>query len=359
MAHLNSRHLDQRARCRLILLLAVASLAQAGAGEWTELTGRLLDPVPFKVKAHPQDTVAVDRKTGMVIVNRYGGLYTSSDRGETFRRVDVDRGGGGSFAAWSIISHPEGSRHLVVSCDCAAVQYSEDGGKTWENRPSPIRFDYAAADWESGSFIAAPHESTAILLSTDGARTWLPTSFKDYGDPHWGVGIFSPKELVVYKDGIHRSADGGQTWTTVLQGPSCVGAVIHMQGTGYWMANQDGLGRVLITTDKGVTWTVLGKPLAAPGWFGPCLGRDRNHLLVLSQEGIVETTDAGEHWTLVAAYPATAPKGSLRTTRYSFGLAYDVQQGICYLSAPKPNLNGATLWRYARGAMPTGKPTPP
>jgi photosystem II stability/assembly factor-like uncharacterized protein len=336
------------------LLIPAAGPVRSPAGEWTALTDRLRDPVPFKINAHPQDTVAVDRTTGILIVNRYGGLYTSRDRGESFSRVEGDRGGGGSFAAWSIASHPEGGKHLVVSCDCSALQYTEDGGKTWENRPNRIRFDYCAADWDSMSFIGAPHESTSILLSTDGAKTWQPTRFKDNGDPHWGVGIFSPTELVVFKEGIQRSADGGQTWTPVLQGPSCVGSVLVSQGIGYWMANQEGKGRVLITRDKGLTWTVMGKPLGAPGWFGPCFGRDKS-LFVLGQEGILETTDAGEHWTLVTAYPPGAPEGNLKTTRYSFGLAYDPQQDIFYLSAPRGGLVGATLWRYVRSQAPAGK----
>jgi photosystem II stability/assembly factor-like uncharacterized protein len=312
------------------------------------LTDRLRDPVPAPFNAHPQDTVAVDRGTGIVIVNRYGGLFTSSDRGETFRRVNVDRGGGGSFAAWSIVSHPEGGKHLVLSCDCSAYQFSEDGGKTWDNRPSRTRFDYAAADWDSMSFIGTPHESPSILLSDDGATKWRTTSFTDSSDPHWGVGIFSATEMVVYKDGIQRSTDAGKTWTTVLQGPACVGAVIVSRGIGYWMSNRDGKGQILTTKDKGLTWTVLGKPLAAQGWFGPALGRDKDHMVVLTQEGIVETTDAGEHWSLVTAYPPGAPKGALRTTRYSFGLAYDPRQEIFYLSAPRGSLTGATLWRYTR-----------
>jgi len=71
-------------------------------------------------------------------------------------------------------------------------------------------------------------------------------------------------------------------------------------------------------------------------------------MVVLTKEGIFETVDAGAHWTLVSGYPPGMPKGSLRSTRCSFGLAYDSQHETFFVSAPNGNLGGATLWRYSR-----------
>ena len=201
-------------------------------------------------------------------------------------------------------------------------------------------------DWEATgtACLAMTHETHGVLvLSTDSGATWKVLG-KDFALP---VGIFDPQTLLVgnYKIGLQRSTDGGATWTKVCDLPrtslsaayAAEGtSIIVYKGAGY-LLTENGL---LVSKDKGATWTTLGAPVktcSPPGKFrvsGPFFGADKKHILVVGMDGVFQTANGGADWKKVASYPSSDPEFPVHSC-----FAWDSAHNIVYAArAGKPGL---------------------
>jgi hypothetical protein len=173
--------------------------------------------------------------------------------------------------SFSLNADPAGKRLACFMLDgkCA---WTGDGGQIWQAMASVGRnWDFAAVDWSTPdvkNIIAGLHESGGqVLTSVDGGKSWKKL-FKDKEfDKSGGLGIFDARTLVYTQQGkgIQRSTDGGETWTKVSD-LEPIGRVAQvLKGTAYWLGREG----LLVSKDRGATWTVQGKPVAAT--IGPMI----------------------------------------------------------------------------------------
>jgi photosystem II stability/assembly factor-like uncharacterized protein len=234
------------------------------------------------------------------------GIFESRDGGETFSLLTTLAGQPGSEVWDDPKNQPPG--HLGISGFVtdgpdrfwAIVQgigafETEDGGTSWTPRNKGLRRDWPA-DWEEVGFCV--HK--LVRSPSDGSR------------------MFQQNHV-----GMHRSDDGGRSWTEVTEGlPSEFGfaAAVHPhdRDTFYVIPLDAGHGRIMPegkaavwqTRDGGSSWRALrtGLPQAnahlgvlrqgmaiggedVPGvYFGTSTGQ------------VFASADAGETWTEAASY---------------------------------------------------------
>lgn len=250
---------------------------------------------------------------------------------------------------------------------------SADGGATWTREETPtrlsmlgvsVRGDHAIAVGQMGAVLVRGSDGKwtevqsgtqerlfsvgvntdgtalavgafgALLRSTDGGRTWVPSApqwtgtFKDtagrLGD------FFEPsmysvqladdgRAWVVGELGLAmRSVDGGQTWQIGHAGESSVDGVaptlfalsVRADGTGFAVGQE---GYLLKTEDDGVSWTAVERPTHAnllgvsASADGSVLATGMRDMLISTDHGAtwkrVEGADVATGWYSGAAHP--------------------------------------------------------
>jgi photosystem II stability/assembly factor-like uncharacterized protein len=287
----------------------------------------------------------------------------SADAGKTFKCVNDDKDAARYFGCggWGMQIDSRGSSIFSIGATdhSRAVTYSLDGGKAWEKVPTTANGHgiWGAADFESKTILMYGNEGEHFWSSADLGKTWAPIKKEILG-----AGIFNDKEWVVSKSSgsrgiclvgqIERTADGGKTWARVAD-YACLGPMKLFKGVGYWTAQKDDKHWVVVTTrDKGKTWQELGTPFEEDSYvnYGPIIGKDENHLFVMTWWGFLETTDAGDHWKMAAPFSGDGPKceASLNLHSYLVGAClpsvdYDPVHDALYFA------NGGNVWLAGSG----------
>lgn len=303
-----------------LALLLLAPFAVAAA-EWVNISDPVTTPFPKPGTYGPTAGVAVDRVSGEVfMVAADYGLWKSSDRGGSFTRVDEKTIGGRCETGWALNLDPAG-RRLFCFMIYGSSALTTDGGKTWA-KSKTSHLDYGAVDWEDTGkrLLALRHESGGMLTtSDDGGATW-----KDLEKGFNNLGVFDRNTFVATKakeKGIFRSTDTGATWTQVFADSPVAAVPVVFKGAGYWPTGKT----VLVSRDKGATWSELGAPVEAV--FGPWFGKDAQHLVVVGKGGFSESKDGGKTWQVVAPLPAGFGVG-----RVGPNYAWDPNANIFYAS---------------------------
>jgi len=236
------------------------------------------------------------------------GIFESRDNGETWSLLSTLSGQHGSEAWDDPANQPPG--HLGISgfvTDAgdsdrffAIVQgigafETEDGGTSWTPRNRGLRRDWPA-DWEDVGFCV--HK--LVRSPQDGRRM--------YQQNHVGM---------------HRSDDGGQSWTEITEGlPGDFGfpAAVHPHDVdtfyvipvdgGHDRTMHDGKATVWRTRDAGSTWEPLRKGLpqenARLGVLRQAMVIDTHDVPGLyfgtSTGQVFASPDEGETWSEIASY---------------------------------------------------------
>lgn len=154
-------------------------------GTWESVT-RGLPPAP-QVRAllvHPENPAVIYAGT------QYG-VYRSDNRGEHWEAIDTPREG---RDVWSLASHPENSDVLYAGFEPCSIERSEDGGAHWQ------RMDTDG--------VVFPH-----------ITTYMPPLAKRVigitADPSNPLDMYAAIEV----GGLLGSRDGGESWTSLIDGP--------------------------------------------------------------------------------------------------------------------------------------------
>ena len=283
------------------------SAAVAADGDWETVTAELLKTE--KPGYGGLCGILVDHQSGTVYLNLSDkGLYSSTDRCKTFKRLSDKGLKGRTETPGCLILDPTGKSKKIVTALVygAPVSYSTDEGASWKMMNGKSgHVDWFALDWTDPDHkfvLALKHEAADLLLvSHDGGQSFDEVG-KGYG-PAW---VFDGKTAVVSqaknkdvpKPGILRTADGAKTFKPVAEGYIAGKALPKFRdGVLYWLVD----GALISTADKGETWKKVGD--LKDGRYGPIFGKDAKQMFVLTGAGVVESTDGGASWSKPIAPP--------------------------------------------------------
>jgi hypothetical protein len=108
-------------------------------------------------------------------------------------------------------------------------------------------------------------------------------------------------------NGLHRTTNGGATWTKVSSESVLGFPVKFTNGKLYWPVNNTGL---IMSTNNGVTWTKTcsaGNRTTCGGFQGAFTEMPGNKIVTISNgtSKIITSTDDGKTWATVASIPFT------------------------------------------------------
>jgi photosystem II stability/assembly factor-like uncharacterized protein len=252
-----------------------------------------------------------------------GGLFTSTDGGETFelerglwnhdsRGGDLFAGEGSGMTHWfgtpaavesgefapgihSIVVDPRNPKRVLVAISTAGVLETTDGGATWQGRNRGMLNDYLpdpAAEWgHDPHFVTLStgqpdhvwqQNHSGVFYSSDGAATWTRVSQPDAG-VHFGFPIAvdaedgktawvvpgkADSERMAISGGLFvaRTTDGGQSWQQQREGLPQENAydVVYRHGLdnrGDCLAFGSTTGNLYVSENRGDSWVAVANNL--------------------------------------------------------------------------------------------------
>jgi len=182
------------------------------------------------------------------------------------------------------------------------ILHTCDGGTTWQNMLQSFSFDAAE--------VVFPNDTTGyvsgyekILKTTDCGLTWKAIKVDSSGN--WYKKLCFPTAELGFAeswnyngDTIFRTADGGQTWTSVFRRQSLYDIQMTDETTGYLAGDS-----LFKTTDGGISWQYLSIPInesvISLGFSDADTG-----LILFWFGSLCKTNDGGNSWeTIELWYP--------------------------------------------------------
>jgi hypothetical protein len=285
-----------------------------------------VDVSPFCLVAHPVNAA-------VAFVGGIYGLHRTADGGATWTVVSPSL----FRDIWFDPAAPSTVLALAMS---VGVQRSTDGGLTFTPLASPPMVNVASLSGSASRLYLGG--DTGPYSSTDGGTTWVPANAGLRAGHITSVAVSPGTSAVVLAGNdageLHRSADGGATWTRVAYLPGqSLQKILFVPGTPARVYLVNG-GYLMASTDAGVTWSDL--PGSPPGIGSAALCRQVPATLWVSDSngtGVWRSTDSGATWTRVYTRP--------RNTVMSGEVAAD---------AADPLVGYMTMIDYAPGGAATG-----
>jgi hypothetical protein len=220
---------------------------------------------------HPNHFIRPDQPTWVYFgiaprndVEPLGGVYTSTDRGDTWSFITSTSG----LNVTALGFDPDNHDYMIVGTTGGQVYTSINSGATWS---APITL--------------ADHIQQLMFEPTlySGKRS------------QWAVSAYGWQ---YHNDMIYRSRDGGQTWTSiqVITGSPIYDIAFHDSISGLlWSA----VGNGYYSEDDGDTWQPIGAGLdevhgfvVVPG----AISRQTTTLFAITKNGLYKSTDGGATW---------------------------------------------------------------
>lgn len=157
-------------------------------------------------------------------------LWKSNDNGETWKEISKNEGfPKGTLGNIGVTVSPANNDFvwaIVENKDEGGVYKSTDGGETWKNTNSERKLRQRA--WYYSRIYADPQDVNVVYVlnvryhkSTDGGKTYS-TFNAPHGDHHdlW-IAPENPKRMIMGDDGgAQTTYDGGETWSTYHNQPT-------------------------------------------------------------------------------------------------------------------------------------------
>lgn len=167
------------------------------------------------------------------------------------------------------------------------------------------------------------HAWVVLWLSKDGGAIWEKLDFESRNP-----GVINSKVFVAGNDGIYRSVDQGQSWDKVSEYKVTGKTPVRYGVSYYWTTD----GGVIVSTDTGKTWSLLGSPLKGALW-GPYFGNAQQSMMVVNQTGFYITKDHGNTWKKAADFfptPGSELGGEYNVMHPTNSYGWDEKRNIIY-----------------------------
>jgi hypothetical protein len=215
----------------------------------------------------------------------------------------------------TLVSAKPKSTMVIAGVARHGLYVTVDGGGTWTalgsgtgsamiiNRPSSVVYDPAHADvfWESGIYNGGGVYRTTdngVTFQQLGAITHIDLVSVDFSDPQRKTLVAGGHEQ---KQTLHRSTDGGGTWTNVgtnlpagshfSSAPLVIDGQTHLVGCCGWGSGTCGIWR---SSNGGTSWTQASTVNAvnAPLWAA----NGTMYWSLIYNGGMAKSTDQGQQW---------------------------------------------------------------
>lgn len=276
--------------------------------------------------------------------------------------------------AWGVANLSSAMNPPVDSGHSPIVIKTTDGGATWESHlveeiQGRICFDLFAFDedtvWLTTQNLA-PGDGRGAFVSYDGGETWE----EKYNDVSAGVWIrwFGRQEgIVINRNSMARTLDGGQSWTQVpasaIPGFADGESTILNSGTNSLASVGDhlwfgtSLGKVYRSQDRGTTWQAFQALPDSNGIITTLAFRDTLYGLATAPldenfdsqfpAPLLRTSDGGETWETLPPFPnPVRALAFVPGTENTFTAASFSDQYFAY------SLNGGESWVFAEDIHP-------
>lgn len=185
------------------------------------------------------------------------GFIKSTDSGKSWKQIAPGVDGPVDFHQLAVSpSDPD-----VLYGSYGAIQTSRDGGKTWAvagDGPAKL-IDLAVSPANPDTVYAATEEG--LLVSLDAAKSWQPLM---PGVPVTTIDIAADGTMLAYVPGrgLLKASESSPTFEKVADGPDPAGYILHLasdQQSPKRMVAVTGTRAIVVSSDSGATWKVLGK----------------------------------------------------------------------------------------------------
>jgi photosystem II stability/assembly factor-like uncharacterized protein len=246
--------------------MVIASVAQhglfaqtSGSDQWTPLGTKGGDKVGNRMSSIVVDP---DNPATFWETGAYGpGMYRTDDNGASFHQL----GNIEHIDAASIdFTDPQRKTILAGVHEMPVLKRSVDGGKTWDQVPGlPADIGFAASPYviDAHTFLLGTKNGTGsgIFRSADGGTTWT----KVLETPVTGPAVANGSKiqwLETNGGGVVTTADGGKTFTHETGGGAIDSNAANLVplpdgGLATWSPDH-----VLLSTDDGGRWERVGRP---------------------------------------------------------------------------------------------------
>lgn len=302
-----------------VVRVVLAGLEDAHGGLYalTERTlFRLWDGIWERVGPLPVQGVLVAAESNPEVL--YLGDHPPCFRGGEPVPFYRSRDGG---VSWEVVPAGENVRPVLVSPadprlvvgDRCGLFLSSDGGDTWHAFPGSEGLTVFAVVLDGSALYA--------VLTAEGGTSWLVRF--DVADPgqlapgerlleFWGGGAVAADAgvlLVAEPRGVHRSADGGLTWTR----------------------SRSGIEEVTVSVDSRIEPIPLEEIARGYGLWALAIDPgDAQHLWLGTVRGLYDSSDGGTTWRRVVSSPETLITGITVHPRLAV-LLLDTPEGIFVL----------------------------
>ncbi len=264
--------------------------------------------------------------------SRYGSLWRSDNRGQSFYELDVINGATDPGMSVFAIDPTSGGNILYAGSWGFGIYKSVDGGNTWS--PVNIGLPFGARILPKGITVNPATPTTVYALeinggvyrTLDGGGTWTAIntgllkeqsyfSQPDRNGSQLVVDTVNPNTLYLpTRNGPYKSVDNGDTWVAknnvdiidpylppswFLHGNSIV--VDHKNPDIIYYGGEGGIFK---STDKGEFWTKTNKGLHCVFAWSVNIGTSAGHVyLGTGEQRVYKTEDFGKTWKQIPGTP--------------------------------------------------------
>jgi photosystem II stability/assembly factor-like uncharacterized protein len=316
-----------------------------GGDTWSDL-GEVIDPGPFG--AAP--ALAAPGGATVVASDGAGRLFRSLDAGLTWDLVFTSPGPTVSFFSSAAPDFADEQTGYFAFGDGYVIR-SGDGGATWEQVSSGSGAGVLALDRFASGDLVAVGEGGRVLTRTSGSPRWRIRATLGTADLVALQVIGALEALAVDATGlVHRTVDGGLTWTAFATAPPTLTATgLHFTtALAGWVVGQGFDGAALFrTADGGATWTPVTDfqgSYVAVDFVGPA------GWAAGMQGALWRTTDGGATWTehALPGFPASIHDLDFWSASIGYAVgdggyaARSADGGLTWQLLPTPD-SGATI----------------
>jgi photosystem II stability/assembly factor-like uncharacterized protein len=280
---------------------------------WTQVSPMIVKSMAFDSK-----------KDRLYLATEDRGLVVSEDAGKTYRQINegfVNRnlkslieGKNGYYAASPYDGNGTNLYRMSLNGEWTAIKPPAT------SRPSNL---LSLVSVNATTLLGL--NNGGLLRTIDGGKVW--TTVKGIQGRARAVEVIGPKSLLLgTSEGLFRSDDLGLKWIGVKPGTSI--ASIHY-AHGLIVVDSDEV--LLLSSDKGKTWTTAQSPAKAGDIYELAIGAD-GVVLVATSIGGFRSTDGGQTWEPVAK---GVERGTVREVKFDAAgtAAYAIQHGVVYRSS--------------------------